>query len=65
MRTLGPPPPVGLGSEFRGCRRKAPRFAILVCVTCQLFLAIFSATPRIGQSSPKKLVRARDRGRAD
>jgi hypothetical protein len=33
IRTLGPPPPVGLGSEFRGCRRKAPRFAILVCLT--------------------------------
>ena len=30
---LGPPPRVGLGSEFRGCRRKAPRFAILVCLT--------------------------------
>jgi hypothetical protein len=51
-----------------GAWSKAPRFAILVCVTCRrkkrasaplaramicvLFLAIFFATPRIGQSSP-------------
>src|SRR3984893_12033376 len=69
-----PPAPYHLSAGGR-------RIAILVCVTCRrrkrasaplaramicvLFLAIFSATPRIDQSSPKKLVRARDRGQAD
>jgi hypothetical protein len=41
---LGPPPPVGLGSESRGCSRKAPRFAILVCLTL-----------RAGESGPRPL----------